>query len=324
MSKYPLPSVLEWPSLIVRLQPDISGNTLPLHKQQSAAVSPTAMNSSSSSRLATFTIALSLAISFTPSVMAAKPEDEPKKEQKSSSPSLKLSRQSSQTSSTQNQNVLGNALGNAVSPTSSLFNAGEWQIIGYGIGGTGSDTNEVTTERTVKSTTTVTSTRYVTRTTYQSTLVPSILAASFYVTTPVQTTVPVTTKKKVTTYKKVKSTKNVAGIQGGFGGIGTEARYFFTRWLGVGVEGDWLEGEGTIGTTLTTITARLIKDSNAYYAFGGTGVQFDEHRTQSIGKLGLGMEHRFVASTSVFADAAWMFGSEQSAAVFRGGFKFSF
>lgn len=219
---------------------------------------------------------------------------------------------------------MANALGNTASPASSLFNAGEWQIIGYGIGGTGSDTNEVTTVRTVKSTSTVTSTRYVTRTTYKTTFVPAAFIPSFYVTTPVQTTVPVTTKKKVTTYKKVKTTKNVASIQGGFGGVGTEARYFFTRWLGVGVEGDWLEGEGTIGTTLTTITARLVKDSNAYYAFGGSGVQFDEHRTQTIGKLGLGMEHRFIAGTSVFADAAWMFGAEQNAAVFRGGFKFSF
>ncbi|MEY4484730.1 MAG: hypothetical protein RL693_2182 [Verrucomicrobiota bacterium] len=282
------------------------------------------MNSFSSSRLATFTIALVLAIYYTPRAMGANPDDESKKEKKSSSPSLKLSRQSSQTSSTQTENVLGNALGNAVSPASSLFNAGEWQIIGYGIGGTGSDTNEVTTERTVKTTTTVTNTRYVTRTTYQTTFVPAAIIPSFYVTTPVQTTVPITTKQKVTTYKKVRTTKNVASIQGGFGGAGTEARYFFTRWLGVGVEGDWLEGEGSIGTTLTTITARLIKDSNAYYAFGGTGVQFDENRTQTIGKLGLGMEHRFVAGTSVFADAAWMFGAEQNAAVFRGGFKFSF
>lgn len=282
------------------------------------------MNSSSSSRLATFSVALFLAIPFSPSARGAEPDKEQKKDQESSSPSLKLSRQSSQTSSTQSQNVLSNALGNAGGRDSSLFHAGEWQIIGYGIGGTGSDSNEVTTVRTVKSTSTVTSTRYVTRTTYQTTYVPAALLAGFYVTTPVQTTVPVTTKKKVTTYKKVKTTKNVAGIQGGFGGAGTEARYFFNRWLGVGVEGDWLEGEGTIGSTLTTVTARLIKDSNAYYAFGGTGVQFDEHRTQTIGKLGLGMEHRFMAGTSVFADAAWMFGAEQNAAVFRGGFKFNF
>lgn len=292
------------------------------------------MNASSSFRRTAFPLSYALAIVLTFPANAAKPDGE-KKENQSSSPSLQLKRQTSQTSSAQRQNVLSNALSNAVKPAS-LFHAGEWQIIGFGIGGTGSDFNEVTTVRTVKETSYVNKTRYinktryVTQTTYQTTFVPAALLPGFYVTTPVQTTVPVqtkvpvTTKEKVTTYKKIKTTKNVAGVQGGFGGAGTEARYFFTPWLGVGVEGDWLEGEGSIGNTMTTVTARLVKDSNAYYAFGGTGVQFDEHRTQSIGKLGLGMEHRFMAGTGIFADAAWMFGSEQNAAIFRGGFKFSF
>ncbi len=258
--------------------------------------------------------------------MAAKPEDESKKEDdSSSSTSLKLKRQSSQSSSSsQSQSALGNPVGNAVGNAPALFGVGEWQIISYGIGGTGSDSNEVTTERTVKETKTVTETRQVTRTTYTSTLVPATFGPPVYVTTPVQTTSPVTSERKVTTYKKVKTTKNVAGIQGGFGGVGTEARYFFLPWLGVGIEGDWLEGEGSIGMSLTTLTARLVKESNAYYVFGGTGIQFDEHQTQTIGKLGIGMERRLVAGTSLFADAAWMFGSEQNAAIFRGGFKFKF
>lgn len=274
-------------------------------------------------------IALALAFFCNLPAMAAKPDDESKKEDSSSSTSLKLKRQSSQSSSSsstqsQGQSSSGNPLGNAVSNASSLFGAGEWQIIGYGIGGSGNDTHNVTTERTVKKTTTVTETHLVTRTTYTSTYVPAAFGPPTYITTPVQTTVPVTTRRSVTKNVKVKTTKNVAGIQGGFGGAGTEARYFFTPWLGVGVEGDWLEGEGSIGTTLATLTARLVRDSNAYYVFGGTGVQFDEHQTQSIGKLGVGMERRIVSGTSVFADAAWMFGSHESAAMFRGGFKFSF
>lgn len=256
--------------------------------------------------------------------MAAKPDDESKKEDSSSSTSLKLKRQSSQSSSTQSQSSSGNPLGNAAGNSSSLFGAGEWQIIGYGIGGSGNDTHNVTTERTVKKTTTVTETHLVTRTTYTSTYVPAALLPGYYIITPVQTTVPVTTRRSVTKNVKVKTTKNVAGIQGGFGGAGTEARYFFLPWLGVGVEGDWLEGEGSIGTTLATLTARLIRGSNAYYLFGGTGVQFDEHQTQSIGKLGVGMERRIVSGTSVFADAAWMFGSHENAAMFRSGVRFSF
>jgi hypothetical protein len=118
----------------------------------------------------------------------------------------------------------------------------------------------------------------------------------------------------------VKTSKNVAGIQDGFGGAGAEARFFFTRSLGLGLEGDWLQGaHGAVGSTMTTFTARLIKDANAFYAFGGFGVQFDEHHTQSIGKLGLGVEHRLPAGIGLFADGAWLFGANENAAVFRAG-----
>lgn len=252
---------------------------------------------------------------------AAKDDDESQEKRDDSSTSLKLKKQSS---STQNQNSLGSPLGNAVDNPASLFSAGEVQILGFGIGGYGQSTHNITEEHTVQQTTTVTETHFKTTTSYKRTFVPSSTAPGFFVLTPVQTTVPVTTSHQVTTTHKVKTTKNVAGIQGGFGGAGAEARYFLTRWLGVGLEGDWLDGEGSSGTTMTTITARLVRNANAYYVFGGAGVQFNDDYTQSIGKLGLGVEHRFIGGTGLFADAAWLFGSHENAATFRGGVRFKF
>jgi hypothetical protein len=263
---------------------------------------------------------LVLVFAFSSPAFAGKPEDDQDDKRDASSPSLNWKRQSA---STQAPGSPGDFLGKPGGHDGSLFWPGEVQIIGFGAGGYGQDTHNVTQEHQVSKTETITETHFVPKTTYVTTVTNSRLGPIVKVT-PVQTSVPVTTKRQVTTTTTVKTTKNVAGIQGGFGGAGLEARYFFTRLLGLGVEGDWLEGEGSSGTTMATITARLIKGSNAYYGFGGSGVQFNEHFTQAVGKIGIGVEHRFVAGTGVFADAAWMFGSQENAAMFRGGFKFSF
>jgi hypothetical protein len=42
-------------------------------------------------------------------------------------------------------------------------------------------------------------------------------------------------------------------------------------------------------------------------------------RTQAIGKLGGGLEHRFSPTTGIFVDAAWMFADHENAAVLRAG-----
>ncbi len=263
---------------------------------------------------------IALAIVSQQPAIAGKQEDEQDDKRDDSSPSLKLKKQST---STETPGTPGNPIAETAGHGGSLFWPGEVQIIGFGTGGFGEATHNVTEQHQVSKTETVTETHFVNKTTYVTTVTPGRLRPTVTVT-PVQTRIPVTTRHQVTTTSTVNTTKNVAGIQGGFGGAGLEARYFFTRLFGLGVEGDWLEGEGSSGTTMATFTARLIKGSNAYYGFGGSGVQFNEHFTQAIGKIGLGVEHRFLAGTGVFADAAWMFGSNENAAMFRGGFKLSF
>ncbi len=184
--------------------------------------------------------ALVLGSSCIPLLPAAEKEEEPTEKGEQTSTSWDLKRQSS---STQSQTSSGGPLGNAVSPAASLFGAGELQILGYATGGYGQATHHITEEKTVRQTTTVYETHLETRTTFRRTFVPSRVGPGTFVLIPVRTRVPVTTKRQVTRNVKIKTTKNVAGTDGGFGGVGAEARYFLTNWLGVGVEGDWLEGD---------------------------------------------------------------------------------
>jgi hypothetical protein len=199
-----------------------------------------------------------------------------------------------------------------------LFRAGEVQLRFGGIGGVGHDEHLVTDERTVKETKTVTETTFV-----KETVLKTIIVNQNPIDVPVQVDQPVTTEHKVTTKKTLKHTRNDAAIQGGFGGLGADANYFVTRHIGLGLEGDWLDGESSIGDIMGTVTARCPMGSNAPYLFAGAGVQFGD-RTQAVGKLGGGVEHRFSPTAGVFADACWMFGDHENAAVFRLGCTFTF
>ena len=58
----------------------------------------------------------------------------------------------------------------------------------------------------------------------------------------------------------------------------------------------------SIGTVMGTVTARFPKGPNAPYLFAGGGVQFGG-RTQAVGKVGGGIEHRFSPHKGIFADA---------------------
>jgi hypothetical protein len=265
--------------------------------------------------------------------------------QNQDSPNTSFSTQrQSQTSSSQSST--GNLLdGNPADFTSAWPGFGRFQIGVFGAGGFGQDNHSVTEEHTVHEKTTLTETHVVTQTQYETKtiLVTKTTYVTTYdshtetfVTTPVQTQVPVTTtvavqkkipvtrKRQIITTRKVFTTKNESAIHGGFGGAGAAASFFLTNWLGAGLEGQWLQGRESCGTTLATITARLQRDANAYYVFGGTGVQFDEHHSQTIGEFGIGMEHRIAAGAGLFGDVAWMFGAQENAAIFRGGFRWSF
>ena len=201
--------------------------------------------------------------------------------------------------------------GGGVKTASTFFRTGEVELNLFGVGGFGHGEQTVTDEQTVKHTATVSETTTVPETVLKD--IPGIPGL-----TPVQEDVPVTTKHDVTTKTTVKHTRNAAAIQGGFGGLGAEAKVFVTQNIGVGLEGDWIDGDSSIGTTMATVTARLPMGSNAPYVFGGAGVQFGD-RTQAVGELGGGIEHRFTPNFGAFVDAGWMFGSHENAAVFRAG-----
>lgn len=192
-----------------------------------------------------------------------------------------------------------------------LFRAGEVQIRFFGIGGTGHDEHIVTDEVTVKETKTVTETTIVKETVLKD--IPGKPGL-----TPVDEDVPVTTKHKETVKRTEKRRRNDAALQGGFGGLGADAKVFVTRNIGLGVEGDWLDGDSSAGVFLATLTARFPIGSNAPYVVAGAGVQCGD-RAQAVGELGGGVEHRFSPTCGIFGDASWLFGEHENAVVFRLG-----
>ena len=213
-----------------------------------------------------------------------------------------------------------------------LFRIGEVQLNVYGIGGAGHGQRDVTDTHT--ETRTATRTVAVPQTVVTTTNVPTTVLQDIPGIpglTPVQVNVPVTTTRTVSVNQAVKTrvkvivktTRNAAPIQGGFGGAGADASVFVTRNIGLGLEGEWIDGDSSIGDVMGTVTARFPIGSNAPYLFGGAGAQFGE-RSQAVGKLGGGVEHRFSPDVGMFADAAWMFSEHENAAVFRLGISIIF
>ena len=88
-------------------------------------------------------------------------------------------------------------------------------------------------------------------------------------------------------------------------GAGAGVNYFFTRCLGVGVEG---YAENTDGVFVDSASANLILrlpigDSGlAPYIFGGGGHQFGMTK-EWFGQAGAGLEYRFTHHLGVFLDA---------------------
>jgi hypothetical protein len=197
-----------------------------------------------------------------------------------------------------------------------LFRTGEVQGNFFGLGGVGHGQVNETETQTVTETRTVNETTVVKKTVLKD--IPGHPGL-----TPVDEDVPVTTKHHLTTKEHRSVTRNRAAIQGGFGGMGGEAKVFVTQNIGLGVQGDWLDGESSIGTFFGTVTCRFPIGSNAPYLIGGAGVQFGD-RTQAVGELGGGVEHRFSPTMGVFTDVCWMFSNHENAAVFRVGMSIVF
>lgn len=113
----------------------------------------------------------------------------------------------------------------------------------------------------------------------------------------------------------------------GFGG-GLGVNYFFTRILGVGVDGNILDGDAS---GLWNVTGKLIArfpiDSIclAPYLFVGGGVQTNGD-TIGIGTAGAGVEYRVVPNKfGIFTEGRYTLGADNNdAAQARFGFRFVF
>lgn len=91
-------------------------------------------------------------------------------------------------------------------------------------------------------------------------------------------------------------------------GAGVGVNCFFTRYIGVGVDG-YSENttEAFIDSTSGNLIVRLPLGQSGFapYAFGGGGHQFDLARA-SFAQVGAGMEYRFTPNIGTFLDARWV------------------
>ena len=110
-------------------------------------------------------------------------------------------------------------------------------------------------------------------------------------------------------------------------GAGLGVNYFFTRYLGVGVDA---YSENTTGAFVDSGSVNFIGrlplgDSGfAPYAFGGGGYQWDMTKAR-FAQVGAGMEYRFTPNVGAFVDARWVLPDEaRYYGVARLGLRFSF
>ena len=114
----------------------------------------------------------------------------------------------------------------------------------------------------------------------------------------------------------------------GFGG-GIALNYFFTRYFGIGVDGNVLDGGASgvwdsTGRLLARYPLELGSTCIAPYAFGGGGVQADGTTVGTV-HAGGGLEWRATPSFGVFGEGRYTWGGGDSEAVqARLGFRFVF
>ena len=177
-----------------------------------------------------------------------------------------------------------------VTPVEELFHANEFDVSLYGAVGLGRVDHYTTTETTGR-------TNNVTITG----LSPAIT-----------TTTTTTTKHYVSS---------------AFGG-GVEADYFFTRYFGLGVEGDWLAGHDAISSVSGNLIGRYPIEFGTWgwapYAFVGGGGQWDS-QSAGFGQFGAGAEVRFKCHWGIFTDARWVLHDVYiDYALIRAGIRFNF
>lgn len=111
------------------------------------------------------------------------------------------------------------------------------------------------------------------------------------------------------------------------GGAGAGVNYFFTRYIGLGVEA---YSENTTGVFIDNASGNLIlrlplgQSGFAPYVFGGGGHQFDAAKLW-FGQAGGGLEYRFTQHVGIFVDARAVWPNETKYyGVARAGLRFVF
>jgi hypothetical protein len=115
------------------------------------------------------------------------------------------------------------------------------------------------------------------------------------------------------------------GVGGGLG-----VNYFFTRYLGIGVDDTLtsINGNGKVFDALTgNLIARLPIESwhLAPYAFVGGGAVWGNHKSQGGGDVGGGLEYRFTRTVGIFVDSRYVYGNQGlSETLSRAGLRLAF
>jgi len=125
-----------------------------------------------------------------------------------------------------------------------------------------------------------------------------------------------------------------SGRPGWGGGLGVN--YFFTKFIGLGIEQDLLgrekvNGSGSYAEWVTAgnifLRYPICSLNLAPYALIGGGAAYGGNRTgHGFGNVGGGLEYRLTDNIGLFSDARWVFSSEdpKSAILGRAGLRFAF
>ena len=122
------------------------------------------------------------------------------------------------------------------------------------------------------------------------------------------------------------------GRPGWGGGLGVN--YFFTKFIGIGVEQDILGrekvggGSNTEWATSGNLFLRypICSLNLAPYALAGGGAAYGTGKGHGFGNVGGGLEYRVTDNIGLFSDARWVYSAEEpkSAVLGRAGLRFAF
>lgn len=126
------------------------------------------------------------------------------------------------------------------------------------------------------------------------------------------------------TYSRYKSDRYLKQDHAFGGGIGINR--FFTRNLGVGLDGSYINTHAKNGQVTGDVIFRIPCQQFAPYAFIGAGSMFGRHDTKAVGKAGLGIEYRVNPSFGIKTDYSYNMvdGSHNNFGMARTGISLNF